>query len=151
MVLVDAMSEKVRNGLTPEQWKFYVNFGFTKPTPGLEKYKDIETLEVNASLDQMEKAATAKPLSSMPLFILTQGQPFDLSPWQPLPADFPQALDKAWHAAQDELVTLAPNARHKVATKSSHYIQVQEPHLVIDVIKQVVEAVRNPATWTTPR
>src|SRR5256884_1196774 len=90
MVLVDALSEKVRTGLTPEQWKFYVNFGFTQPTPGLEKYKDIETLEVNASLDQMEKAATAKPLSSMPLFILTQGQPFDLSPWQPLPADFPQ-------------------------------------------------------------
>src|SRR6266516_4384054 len=151
MVLVDALSEKVRSGLTPEQWKFYVNFGFTKPTPGLEKYKDIETLEVNASLDQMEKAATAKPLSSMPLFILTQGQPFDLSPWQPLPADFPQALDKAWHTAQDELVTLAPNARHKIATNSSHYLQVQEPHLVIDAIKQVVEAVRNPATWTTPR
>src|ERR1044071_3311269 len=38
MVLVDALSEKVRNGLTPEHWKFYVNFGFTKPTPGLGKY-----------------------------------------------------------------------------------------------------------------
>ena len=64
MVLVDALSEKVRTGLTPEQWKLYVNFGFTKPTPGLEKYKDIETLDVNASLDQMEKAASAEPLSS---------------------------------------------------------------------------------------
>src|SRR5213594_1274402 len=39
MVLVDALSEKVKSGLTPEQWKLYVNFGFTKPTPGLEKYK----------------------------------------------------------------------------------------------------------------
>jgi hypothetical protein len=68
---------------------------------GLEKYKDIETLDVNASLDQMEKAASAEPLRPMPLFVLTQGQPFDLSPWQPLPADFPGALNKAWHAAQD--------------------------------------------------
>ena len=149
MVLVDALSEKVRTGLTPEQWKLYVNFGFTKPTPGLEKYKDIETLDVNASLDQMEKAASAEPLRPMPLFVLTQGQPFDLSPWQPLPADFPGALNKAWHAAQDALATLAPNAKHKIATKSSHYIQAQEPQLVIDAIKQVVEAVRNPATWTT--
>ncbi len=149
MVLVDALSEKVRTGLTPEQWKFYVNFGFTKPTPGLEKYKDIETLDVNASLDQMEKATTAEPLRPMPLFVLTQGQPFDLSPWQPLPADFPGALNKAWHTAQDELATLAPNAKHKIATKSAHYIQVQEPQLVIDAIKQVVEAVRNPSTWTT--
>ena len=151
MVLVDALSEKVRTGLTPEQWKLYANFGFTKPTPGLEKYKDIETLDVNASLDQMEKAASAKPLRPMPLFVLTQGQPFDLSPWQPLPADFPEALNKAWHTAQDALATLAPNAKHKIATKSSHYIQATEPQLVIDAIKQVVEAVRNPATWTTAR
>ena len=151
MVLVDALSEKVRTGLTPEQWKLYVDFGFTKPTPGLEKYKDIETLDVNASLDQMEKAANAEALRPMPLFVLTQGQPFDLSPWQPLPADFPGALNKAWHTSQDALATLAPNAKHKIATKSSHYIQAQEPQLVIDAIKQVVEAVRNPATWTAAR
>jgi pimeloyl-ACP methyl ester carboxylesterase len=149
MVLVDALSEKVRTGLTPEQWKLYVNFGFTKPTPGLEKFKDIETLDVNRSLDQVEKAASAGPLRPMPLFVLTQGQPFDLSPWQPLPADFPGALNKAWHTAQDELATLVPNARHKTATKSSHYIQAQEPQLVIDAIKQVVDAVRNPSTWTS--
>jgi len=151
MVLVDALSEKVKSGLTPEQWKLYVNFGFTKPTPGVEKYKDIETLDANASLDQMKKAASAEPLRPMPLFVLTQGQPFDLTPWQPLPADFPGALDKAWHTAQDELATLAPNARHRVATKSAHYIQVQEPQLVVDAIKQVVEAVRNPPTWTAAR
>jgi CubicO group peptidase (beta-lactamase class C family)/pimeloyl-ACP methyl ester carboxylesterase len=149
MVLVDALSEKVMTGLTPEQWKLYVNFGFTKPTPGLEKYKDIEMLDVNASLDQIEKVASAEPLRPMPLIVLTQGQPFDLSPWQPLPADFPGALNKAWHAAQDALATLAPNAKHKIATKSSHYIQAQEPQLVIDAIKQVVEAVRNPSAWKT--
>jgi len=68
-----------------------------------------------------------------------------------LPADFPGALNKAWHTAQDELATLAPTAKHNIATKSSHYIQAQEPQLVIDAIKQVVEAVRNPATWTTAR
>jgi CubicO group peptidase (beta-lactamase class C family)/pimeloyl-ACP methyl ester carboxylesterase len=148
MVLIDALSEKVRSGLTPEQWKLYVDFGFTKPTPGLEKYKAIETLDVNASLDQVEKVAAAKPLPPIPLFVLTQGQSFDLSPWQPLPVDFPGALDRAWHAAQGALATLAPNAKHKIATKSAHYIQIQEPQLVVDAIKQVVEAVRNPATWT---
>ncbi len=149
MVLVDALSEKVKSGLTPEQWKLYVNFGFTKPTPGLEKYKEIETLDVNASLDQIEKAVTAQPLRPIALFVLTQGQPFDLTPWQPLPADFPAALNRAWHSGQDALATLAPNAKHTVATKSAHYIQIQEPQLVIDAIKQVVEAVRNPSSWTT--
>jgi pimeloyl-ACP methyl ester carboxylesterase len=149
MVLVDALSEKVRSNLTPEQWKLYVNFGFTQPTPGLEKYKEIETLDVNASLDQAEKAAAAKPLRPIPVFVLSQGYPFDLSLWQPLPPDFPGALDRAWHTAQDSLATLVPNAKHAIATKSSHYIQIQEPELVTDAIKHVVEAVRNPSTWPT--
>ncbi len=147
MVLVDALSEKVKSGLTPEQWKLYVNFGFTKPTPGLEKYKEIETLDVNASLDQIEKAVAAQPIRPIPLFVLTQGQPFDLGPWQPLPVDFPAALNRAWHTGQDALATLAPNAKHTVATKSSHYIQIQEPQLVIDAIRDVVAAVRDPAVW----
>ena len=93
MVLVDALSEKVRSGLTPEQWKLYMII-LTKPPPGLEKYKDIETIDLNASFDQIEKAATAQPLRPIPLFVLTAGQPFDLSPLQPLPADFPAALNK---------------------------------------------------------
>ena len=147
MVLVDALSEKVRSGLTPEQWKLYVII-LTKPPPGLEKYKDIETLDVNASFDQIEKGATAQRLRPIPLFVLTQGQPFDLSSLQPLPADFPEALDKAWHTGQDALANIAPNAKHIIATKSGHDIQVQEPQLVIDAIKQVVEAVRNRSART---
>jgi pimeloyl-ACP methyl ester carboxylesterase len=84
----------------------------------------------------------------MPLLVLTQGHPFGLSPWQQLPAVFPGALDKAWHTAQDALAALTPDAKHTVATKSSHYIQVEEPQLVIDAIKRVVSAVRDPTTWT---
>jgi pimeloyl-ACP methyl ester carboxylesterase len=148
MVLVDATSEKLRSGLTPEHWKLGVEIGFTKPPPGFEKYKDIETIDLNASLDQMEKAAAAQPLRPIPLFVLTAGQPVDFSPLQPLPADFPAAYNKAWHTGQDALATLAPNAKHTIATKSGHYIQVQEPQLVIDAIKQVVEAVRNRSART---
>ena len=147
MVLVDALSENVRSGLTPEQWKLYVNFGFKQPPPGLEKYKEIETLDVDISFDQMQKAKRARPLRRIPLAVLTQGQPFDLSPWQPLPADFPAALDKAWHAAQDAQAMLVSGSKHIIATKSSHYIQIQQPKLVIDAIRDVVNAVRDPSSW----
>src|SRR6266478_4527070 len=61
MVLVDATSEKVKSALTPEYWKLGVDIGFTKPPPGLEKYRDFETLDPNTSFDQIEKAATAQP------------------------------------------------------------------------------------------
>ena len=148
MVLVDATSEKIRSAFTPEQWKLGVANGFTKPPPGFEKNKDVETIDLNASFDQIEKAATAQPLRPIPLFVLTAGQPFDLSPLQPLPADFPAAFNKAWHTGQDALATLAPNAKHIIATKSGHDIQGQEPQLVIDAIKQVVEVVRNRSART---
>ena len=62
---------------------------------------------------------------------------------------FSRSVNKAWHTTQDALATLVPKAKHKIATKSSHYIQATEPQLVTDAIKQVVEAIRNPATWTT--
>ena len=39
MVLVDALSEKVRTGLTPEQWKLYVNFGFRNRRPASKNIK----------------------------------------------------------------------------------------------------------------
>jgi len=147
MVLVDALSEKVRSELTPEQWKLYADFGFRQPPPGLEKYKEIETLDVSTSFDQMQKALQTRPLRQMPLVVLTQGQPFDLSPYQPLPTDFPGALDKAWHAGQDAQAMLVANSKHIIATKSSHYIQVQQPQLVIDAIRDVVNAVRDPSSW----
>jgi pimeloyl-ACP methyl ester carboxylesterase len=35
-----------------------------------------------------------------------------------------------------------------VAAESGHYIQIQQPELVIDAIQQVVDAVRDPSTWT---
>ena len=36
-----------------------------------------------------------------------------------------------------------------VAAKTSRAdLHVQEPQLVIDAVKQVVEAARNPSTWT---
>jgi hypothetical protein len=34
-----------------------------------------------------------------------------------------------------------------IATRSAHYIQLDEPELVIDAVSLVVEAVRNPASW----
>jgi pimeloyl-ACP methyl ester carboxylesterase len=40
------------------------------------------------------------------------------------------------------LAQLLPNTPHRIATKSSHYVQIEEPQLVIDAIRQVVEAAR---------
>jgi pimeloyl-ACP methyl ester carboxylesterase len=59
-----------------------------------------------------------------------------------LSADLPAALERALGATQDQLAQLLPNTRHVITTKSSHYIQIEEPQLVIDAVRQVVEAAR---------
>jgi hypothetical protein len=52
-------------------------------------------------------------------------------------------------AGQAELATVVPGARHVVATESGHGIQQDKSEVVIDAILQVVEAVRDPASWAT--
>ena len=61
----------------------------------------------------------------------------------------PNAFEKAWQQGQDRLVRLEPDARHVVAEKSDHYVQISQPQLVVDAIRAVVDAVRDPSSWQT--
>jgi hypothetical protein len=38
-------------------------------------------------------------------------------------------------------------ARRAIANESDHYIQLEQPDLVIDAVQQVVTEVRDPASW----
>ncbi len=40
-----------------------------------------------------------------------------------------------------------PNAKHIRKTNSGHEIHKEQPQLVIDSIREVVDAVRDPASW----
>jgi pimeloyl-ACP methyl ester carboxylesterase len=76
----------------------------------------------------------------MPLVVLTHGQPWE---WPP---DFPAAaLEDAWLPLQHLLASLVPDARLVIAEESGHFIQTEQPELVIAAIRQVVDAVREPA------
>ena len=59
-----------------------------------------------------------------------------------------EGLEQAWTVEQDRLAALLPDARHVIAHESEHYIQ--QPELVIAAVREVVEAVRDPARWATP-
>ena len=154
LVLVDASHEEqdVRfpAALPAEQWAAFERMveAVTRP----EDVSDLERMDLDASFDQLREAAAAHPLPPLPLVVLTRGLPAsaDIPPegLSALPPDFPwDAYDAVWHELQDELATLAPDARHVIASRSGHYIQVEQPELVIEAIRQVVEGVRHPDTW----
>ncbi|MEJ7901694.1 MAG: hypothetical protein WKF63_07580 [Thermomicrobiales bacterium] len=56
-------------------------------------------------------------------------------------------LEDLWPPLQDHLASLVPDARLVVAEESGHFIQVQQPDLVNEAIRQVVNAGRDPGQW----
>jgi pimeloyl-ACP methyl ester carboxylesterase len=141
LVLVDAISEEVQTAMTPEHWKVYDRLLLVDPPKELAHYKDLETIDFDASFDQMRRAAKRAPLASIPLIVISKSRPFELPP--DLPAWLPVTLERAWSAGQQQLSQLRPDTPHLIATNSSHYVQIEQPQLVIDSIREVVDAVRS--------
>ncbi len=145
LVLIDAWPEAMPKLLGPKQWQAYEALS-ALPPPGLEAYRDLETIDFGAASERMAEAASDQPLSGIPLFVLSRAKPVALPP--NVPADFsPSAFEAAWRKGQDALAALEPDAKHVVATESDHYVQIEQPDLVVDAVRQVVEAVRDKASW----
>jgi pimeloyl-ACP methyl ester carboxylesterase len=142
LILVDAAHEDyydaVRAVLTPAQWA-----AFTQPPghPALDLA--LERIDVDASAAEMRKAAAMSPLRPLPLVVLTHGLPWDWPPGYPV-----EALEAVWTPLQEQLAALTPDGRLVVAAGSKHFIPGDQPELVIAAIRQVVDAVRAPSTWT---
>ena len=145
MVLVDAFSEGLETQMTVEQWTAYAEI--FQPVPeALAGYPDLEFTDLDLSASQARDATDALPLPPLPLVVLSRGRTMAM------PSDLPggltgEGLERAWTAEQDRLAALLPGARHVIARESEHYIQLQQPELVIDAVRQVVEAVRDPSSW----
>ena len=153
LVLVDATHEEqnVRNqaALSAERWAAFERI--VQALTRLEGDPELERMDLKASFAHLREAATAHPLPPLPLAVLTHGLPsraeVSNEARSVLPQDFPwETIDTVWQASQDELAALAPGARHVIASKSGHYILLEQPALVIEAIRQVVEGVRNPDT-----
>jgi pimeloyl-ACP methyl ester carboxylesterase len=148
LVLVDATFYEARTALTDEQWENWkVLLGGSPSEEALDLYPDLEWFDHQRNLEQ---ALAADPLKPMPLIVLQSDEPFDLTPYVedgtlPLTADqaeqFRQLLYQAWQDAMADLVSQVPGARLITNTDSSHYIHQEQPQLVIDSIREVVDAV----------
>jgi pimeloyl-ACP methyl ester carboxylesterase len=141
LVLVDALPERLKTLMSPAQYATFIRLNTERP-PELKTYRDLETIDLDASFAQMRQAAAAKPLRPMPLVVLSRGRPVALP--ATVPAGFSAALEWAWRTEQERLAKLVPNAQHVVAGRSEHYIQLQQPDLVIRAIRRVVDRIRHP-------
>jgi pimeloyl-ACP methyl ester carboxylesterase len=148
LILVDAYSERLEALLTPDQWQALVGLNVRLGTDAVESipgYGDLETLGFGKDNSAMRQAVMAASLRPMPLAVLAHGIPFALP--ERLAAFPGETLERALRRANEDLATLVPNARLFVAAASRHDIHQDQPALVTEAIRQVVEGVRHPDTW----
>ncbi len=143
LVLVDALSEDLANGLTPRQQDLFEEIN--TPPPGTH----AESLDERATFQQLRESP---PVPPVPVVVLTADRPQltrEVLAKGQLPAgvdqEFADALWAAQLAAQEKLAKKFPGAEHITDTNSTHYIQLENPQLVSDSIRQVVDADRDGA------
>jgi pimeloyl-ACP methyl ester carboxylesterase len=101
-----------------------------------------------ASIEQMRAARRAGTLRPMPLVVLSHGRvddPSERPPGWPLMEE-----ERIFRELHEALARLAPNGRHVVAEGAGHDIHQERPSLVIEAVRWVVEAARDPGAWATP-
>jgi pimeloyl-ACP methyl ester carboxylesterase len=156
LVLVDALTEGLREAETPEQWAIQRVLMEGDIRESLALYPDLERINADRSFDQIRGAPQLCPL---PLIVLSADRP-----WGPqipsmiaegklpvhVPTEFGYVTDAAQKEAQEKLAQLVPNAKHIANTNSGHEIHKEQPQLVINSIREVVDAVRN-GSWQPAR
>ena len=149
LVLIDALSEGLQDAETPEQWAIQRKLIQNDDPEDLALYPALERIDVDRSCDQIRAAPALHP---MPIVVLSADRPW--GPQVPsmiaagklpadIPPDFGYVTDAAQKKAQERLAKLVPNEKHITNTNSGHEIHKEQPQLVIDAIREVVEAVRS--------
>jgi pimeloyl-ACP methyl ester carboxylesterase len=100
------------------------------------KTASAETEALEESFAEV-RAAQITSLGNLPLIVLSRGLPYSLPGMSEIEN---QQYEQAWQVMQSELAALSTNSKQVIARQSSHYIQLQQPKLVIDAIHEIVQA-----------
>lgn len=156
LVMVDALSEGLMDAETPAQWAIQRVLAMGDIGRAPDDYPDLERVDIDRSFDQVR---AAPPLRPMPLLVLSADHPWgpqfaELIASGRLPAstppDFGYVVDAAQAQAQAGLAASVPGARHITRTDSGHEIHKERVQLVVDAVREVVDAVRQGRTRLLP-
>jgi hypothetical protein len=85
------------------------------------------------------RAAQIATLGELPLIVLSHGKAQHMPG---LSAEVNREFEQMWEQMQSELAARSSRGKRIVAEKSANYIQLDQPELVIDAIREVVEVAR---------
>ncbi len=80
-----------------------------------------------------EEMKAAPPMPDLPLVVLSRGlAPARSAKWPS------ERLEELWQEQQQELLEMVPQSKLLVAERSGHYIQRDQPELVIEAIREII-------------
>jgi pimeloyl-ACP methyl ester carboxylesterase len=140
LVMVDAATPLMREVASPEALKTWDEFN-RRSVP--------EAPEAIMLLDAFAKVDAAAPLRELPAVVLSSDKPW-MPPSDEPPDDAAGGVTFADWLASEQLLASSLGAKLIAETNSGHSIYAYEPELVIDAIREVVDAVRNGETKVAP-
>lgn len=139
LVLIDTLTEFLYDRLTPSQQKLWIQLN-SNYSPELDAYAIQERTDFIPSFDQLRNK---RPHHLIPTIVLTSDQPYDFKSLMAqgvLPPDAPinfgPIVFQTHLEGQQDLSKLL-KAKHITDTNAGHYIQLEQPQLVIDAIREV--------------
>jgi pimeloyl-ACP methyl ester carboxylesterase len=91
-----------------------------------------------------EEAGKISSFGNIPLIVIT-GTSESRSSWMP-DKNLEKKSDQIWMQLQDELMQLSTNSEHMYAPKAGHYVQLEQPEMVVDAIRKILAKADNKPT-----
>lgn len=123
--------------LPPEIRTAYLEVGFQP------KYFQSNLDELAAIGESDRQLSATGSLGNIPLTVIRHGIP-DL--FAGMPVEQAKRAEVVWQELQAELARLSSNSQILVAEKSGHGIQIDQPGLVVNAIRQMVQTIRGVST-----
>jgi pimeloyl-ACP methyl ester carboxylesterase len=124
-------------GFPPEIAEQYLWLARRDPSRIETMISELEQLEVTQEQVRLTRLKTPW---EFPLVVISHGVPQAVPG---MPDEVNQAYEAAWQEMQVEIAGLSARGRRVVAEKSGHNIHHEQPDLVVEAIRQVVEEVRS--------
>ncbi|WP_298626460.1 alpha/beta hydrolase [uncultured Legionella sp.] len=148
MILIDVTSEKLLDTWSPKEievYRFSLNIG---PKELIPHYKNVEIINFDASFKQLQKYQNQK--LAIPAVVLSAGVVPEASQlikdgfWPTyVTQNMSESIINGISRAQDLVAeTFVPKAKRITVKNSGHYIQKEQPNLIIDLIRAMVEQQR---------
>ena len=145
LVLVDTLTELLYDHLTPAERPWWIALNSNYSTE-LEHYLVQEKTDFTSTFQEMD---AAPPLPAIPSVVLASDQPFDLQAMAAagtLPAGIPVSFGPiifAAHLAGQKQLAAELHATLILDTNAGHYVQTEQPALVINSVRRVLDLIRD--------